>query len=347
MMSADKLTVPATLESALDPGWLAAALAPVIGGAPIERVEIVELIRTMATKVRFRIEHADGAEALCLKGFLDADPTTARGGPTMIREADFYDKIASHVPMRLAECVAGIVNREAQQGLIIMRDLVAGGARMCSALNTFDADEVAGTLDQLAGLHAGAALLEGAPWIDHRIANMAGRPHLSPADIQQLFDGPRGDGLSKATCNAECLIRALKELAVRDAERPHTIIHGDCHAGNVYLTDRGPGFLDWQLVQRGSWALDVAYHINALLPVAVAEKEDANLLRYYLDAARQKGANVPRFDEAQAQYREALVYGYYLWAITRRVDPVITNLCNNRLGMAVSRHESYQLLGQF
>jgi hypothetical protein len=41
----------------------------------------------------------------------------------------------------------------------------------------------------------------------------------------------------------------------------------------------------------------------------------------------------------------SVVYGYYLWAITRRVEPAITNVFVNRLGNAVARHESYRLLG--
>jgi hypothetical protein len=39
------------------------------------------------------------------------------------------------------------------------------------------------------------------------------------------------------------------------------------------------------------------------------------------------------------------VYGFYLWSITRRVDPAIINVFVARLGASVTRHDSYQLLG--
>ncbi|MDB5725168.1 MAG: serine kinase, partial [Novosphingobium sp.] len=39
------------------------------------------------------------------------------------------------------------------------------------------------------------------------------------------------------------------------------------------------------------------------------------------------------------------IYGFYLWSITRRVDPPIIELFVNRLGMAVTRHDSHALLG--
>lgn len=346
MSGSNHVSVPSTLQQATDPTWLQGALAPVIGGAAIDSVETVEVIRTMATKVRFRVKHAHGSDDFCLKGFLDVDAGNAAGGSTMIREADFYGEIAPKVQMRLADCVVKVVDRAGQSGAIIMRDLITTqGAQMCNALMPLGVDVLTGTLTQLAALHAGGALLQSSPWITHRVLQNATKPHLSVATIQELFDGPRSEGLPTHVTNAERLMKALKSLADRDLQRPQSLVHGDCHAGNVFLTDAGPGFLDWQLIQRGHWALDVAYHINALLPVDVAEKEERHLLRHYLQAAQALDTAVPDFDEAFTQYREAVVYGFYLWAITRRVAPELTNMSNYRLGAAVARHESYRLLG--
>jgi len=53
--------VPRTLDEARDPEWLASALTPVSGGAAIRSVEVLEVIRTMATKVRFAVDF-DGAD---------------------------------------------------------------------------------------------------------------------------------------------------------------------------------------------------------------------------------------------------------------------------------------------
>ena len=346
MSGSNPLSVPSTLQQATDPAWLQRALTPVIGDVSIDSVETVEVIRTMATKVRFRVKHACGSDDFCLKGFLDVDAGNAAGGSTMIREADFYDQIAPKVQMQLADCVIKVVDRQAQSGAIIMRDLITThGARMCNALMPLGTDVLRGTLTQLAALHAGGALLQTSPWITHRVLQNATKPHLSVATIQELFDGPRSEGLPSHITNAERLMNALKSLADRDLLRPQTLVHGDCHAGNVFLTDAGPGFLDWQLIQSGNWALDVAYHINALLPVDVAEKQEINLLRHYLQSAKALGTTVPDFDEAFTHYREAVVYGFYLWAITRRVAPELTNMSNFRLGSAVSRHDSYRLLG--
>lgn len=137
----------------------------------------------------------------------------------------------------------------------------------------------------------------------------------------------------------------MKVLAARDAERPQFLVHGDSHAGNNFRTNQGPGLIDWQLLQSGGWALDVAYHLAAVLPVEIAESDERRLLNDYLATMRGLGCPMPDEEEAWFQYREALIYGYYLWAITRRVDPPIINMFVNRLGLAVSRHDSHGLLG--
>jgi aminoglycoside phosphotransferase (APT) family kinase protein len=341
------LDVPATQARALDPEWLTKALAPVSGGAKVTGVEVVEVIRTMATKVRFAVTFAgsDARHSFCLKAFLDVDAATARGGSTTVKEADFYALIAPHIDVRVPDCIASIIDRGGEQGLIIMRDLIVDGAYFCSALEAFTAQQAAASLEQIARLHAGSPLLADAPWITRRVSELANMEHLTAAALQQLMDGPRSVGMDADVLSAERLIAGMRALAMRDATRPQFLVHGDAHAGNIYRTADGPGLIDWQLLQRGGWALDVAYHIAAVLPVEVAEVEERALLDHYLGVMRGLGCAVPDRETAWQQYREAAIYGYYLWAITRKVDAPIINLFFNRLGSSVARHDSHGLLG--
>jgi aminoglycoside phosphotransferase (APT) family kinase protein len=337
--------VPQTLARALDPDWLSQALAPVTGGAPVTQVATVEVIRTMATKVRFTVNVGGRIDGFCLKAFLDVDPENARGGAVSIKEADFYAELAPHVGVRVPQCVAAIVDREAQFGVIIMRDLIRDGTRFCTALEPFTRDEAAQSLEQLARLHASHSVLQRTPWVGRKIDDFAHRGHLPLATVQQLLDGPRGEGLPARTRDASLLFAGLKVLAERDTNEHQVLVHGDCHAGNIFRSAQGAGLIDWQLLQRGGWALDIAYHISAVLPVDLAEKEERGLLHHYLDTMRNLGSDIPGREAAWEQYRMSVVYGYYLWSITRRVDPAITNVFVNRLGSAVTRHESYRMLG--
>jgi hypothetical protein len=338
--------IPRTLEQTLDRAWLSRALATCSKDKALTAVETVEIIRTVATKVRFVVTFDDGSrEALCLKGLLDVDEQLARGGSVTVLEADFYDKLAPRLAIRRPNCVATVIDREAQFAIVIMRDLIAQGARFCTALEPFSANQAAASLDQLAQLHLERALLEESGWVRPRIAEIAKAAYVPVPMLQEMLDGPRGEGLPTRTRNAALLLEALKALAAHDATCPQYLIHGDSHAGNIYQTVEGPGLIDWQLLQKGGWALDVAYHIAAVLPVEIAEREERNLLHHYLDTMRRLGSAVADTDEeAWAAYRASLVYGYYLWSITRRVEPAIINLFVNRLGQAVTRHESFRLL---
>jgi hypothetical protein len=346
-VNVEGLAVPTTLAAALDPAWLRLALAPAGNGAEVCEVEVLEVIRTVATKVRFaiRFEGQEERQAFCLKGFLDVDAAMAQGGATTVLEADFYRDIQARVAVRTPPCVSTIIDRAAPWGVVIMRDLITAGARFCSALEAFSAEQAARSLEQIALLHAAGGLLAERPWIEPRLARLAEAQYVPQALLQEMLDGKRGEGLPARTRDAGLLITAVKALAAEDARRPQTLVHGDCHAGNIFQTADGPGLIDWQLLQKGSWVLDVAYHINAVCDVAVAEREERRLLAHYLEAARGLGCAVPTADEAWETYRAAVVYGYYLWSITRRVDPAITNVFVNRLGNAVTRHQSFALLG--
>jgi len=337
--------IPRTLEQALDRAWLTEALAQHSNGKAVVAVNTVEVIRTVATKVRFVVElDGGGSEALCLKGLLDVDEQMARGGPVTVLEADFYDKLAPKLSIRRPDCVATVNDRAF--AIVIMRDLIAQGARFCTALEPFTAEQAAASLDQLARLHIGRGLLDETAWVRPRVAELAKAAYVPVPMLQEMLTGPRGEGLPPRTRDAELLVNALKTLAESDAARRQYLIHGDSHAGNIYQTGDGPGLIDWQLLQRGGWALDVAYHIAAVLPVEAAEREERNLLRHYLETMRRFGNAVAESDdEAWHAYRASLVYGYYLWAITRRVDPAVINLFVDRLGQAVTRHDSFRLLG--
>ncbi|MGE3690897.1 MAG: phosphotransferase [Novosphingobium sp.] len=333
--------VPETLERALDPEWLSFAL-----GHEVTAVETVEVLKTVATKARFTATFAEGGTAaFCLKGLLDTDEMGRMGGSTCVLEGDFYAKIAPHVNVQVPEALVAVTDREAQQSVLIMRDVIAAGGQFCSALDPFNSDQASSSVEQLAHLHAGSHLLRDAGWIRPRAAELARMQFMTAEVLQGLLDDPRGVNLSPAVRNGARLIEGMKALADKSEARPQFLVHGDAHAGNIFRTSRGPGLIDWQVLQRGTWAIDVAYHLCSVLPYELAEVEERNLLNHYLEVARGLGVELPGPEEAWLQYREAVMYGYYMWGITRRVDPPIREMFTDRLGRAVMRHGSFELLG--
>ena len=342
-------SIPSTLNGALDPEWLSDVLAPIADGGRVSRVEVVDPLQVnqtiKATIVRFRAHFDNGrSEALCLKGFLDRpDIKPSLAG---MRESRFYSDLAGKVAFRHPTPVAMPFDEESQQGIRYMRDLVEEGAHFCSALEPFDANRTARSLEQLAKLHASYLTLgpvDDIPWIASNLEWISG---IVPVEmLQGLLRDERSKGIPEAQQDAPRLMAALKALAAVDAERRMFLIHGDCHAGNVFEIDGGAGLIDFELLQKGGWSLDVVYHINATLPVEVSEKEERALLRHYLETARGLGSEVPDDEEAWKQYRMSAVYGFFLWGITRTVKREIINTFCHRLSHAVARHDSYRLLG--
>ena len=123
-------------------------------------------------------------------------------------------------------------------------------------------------------------------------------------------------------------------------------VHGDAHVGNVFLDGAGrPGLLDWQLVHRGPWYLDVGYHIASSMSVADRRDQENDLLRHYLDRLAAGGVDAPPFDEALDSIRYGILHGFYLWAITVQVDPSITTVLLERLGTAAADHAVLDSIG--
>ena len=82
----------------------------------------------------------------------------------------------------------------------------------------------------------------------------------------------------------------------RDADaRPQTLLHGDPHIGNTYvLPDDEVGFLDWQMVRRGNWSLDLGYFLQGAFTIEDRRRSERELLDEYrgaLDVARRRDAD--------------------------------------------------------
>ncbi len=350
MLQEVEAEVPETLEGALDPVWLSKALAHLSNGAKVATVEVADIVKAMASKVRVAITFENDPQTvyrLCIKGFLDHDLSPGAGGLTTLRESDFYAQIAPEITMRTPPCVSLITDRKACRCILIMSDMIAAGDHFYHALEPLTIDQTAETLDQLARLHAKSHLLKNCDWLPCRIEDIVTEEsHVSWEKIQQLMHDERRADLPERTLDATLLEKGLKILAELNKDLPQTILHGDVHPGNVYRTAQGGmGFTDWQLVQRGHWSLDVSYHINSVLPVEDAEREERKLLDHYLAALKSHGGDASNRETAWEQYRRSPIYGFYHWAITQRVHPPITHQAFLRLGSAVTRHESYKLLG--
>ncbi|MBL7489646.1 aminoglycoside phosphotransferase family protein [Frankia sp. AgB1.9] len=339
--------LPDTLDELLTPGWLTAALGRRFPGVEVRTVTPGAVISRVATNARFQVEWVDGAPAaglspnLCAKGyFTEAGREFRQAGEP---EAFFYRDVAAGTGMRTLRTVYADVDPASHNAVVITEDVVTEGATFLDARSPYTPDQAAESLDQLARLHAATwnrPALATAGWLAPRLDTYLIRRGVT--EIRENFAGPIGAGVPEPARDAERLAAGYRTLAARSAAAADwAVIHGDAHVGNLYLDGAGrPSFVDWQLVQRGPWYLDVGYHLASALTVEDRRGAERDLVRHYLDRLRAGGVEPPAWDDAWLGVRRGIVHGFFLWGITLRVDPAVTALLLTRLGTAAADHDA-------
>lgn len=339
---------PTRLDDVLDPAWLSAMLSIRWPDAVVRDVTIVETLITQATKVRLALDVSGGGDDMpthiCIKGILT--PTQVPSTASVV-ETRFYRDCAARQPVRVPACIYAALSEAGDNGLIVMRDEIAAGGTFLSALVPFTPDEARQTIEQLALLHAAAwhdRPLFDQPWVP-RFLDQIGAAPIMPLDrLQALLDGPKATQLPFAIKDAARLQTGVTALAAQIRERPACLVHGDAHAGNIYRSAEGYGIVDWQILQKGEWAQDVAYHLAAVLSPDDRRTHERAMLDHYRDRLAALGGPRLVADEAWLRYRASMIYGYFLWAITQRVDPEITEVFTHRLGIAVDDLDSFAVV---
>ncbi|MVZ99816.1 phosphotransferase [Actinomadura sp. LD22] len=338
---------PRRLDDVLTPEWLTRALGARHPGIRVTEVTPGPVVSRISTNARFHIECEGGAPDglspdLCAKGYFSEIGWPGRETGTY--EVAFYRDLAESTGMRTLRSVYAAIDSETRHGVVITEDVVARGATFLDGTSEYTPAQAAESLAELAKLHAstwGDPAVRAADWLAPRLEGiLAGR---GVKEIRANFESDTGAGVPAEVRDPELLVKAYRAVvSLASAATPWSVIHGDSHVGNLFLDGDGrPSFLDWQLVQRGPWYLDVGYHIASALTVEDRRRAEDDLLRHYLDGLRAGGVEAPTWDEARLGVRLGIIHGFYLWAITQKVAPAITRSLQHRLGTAAADHDAF------
>jgi hypothetical protein len=342
--------IPETLDQVLSPEWLTEALAPRYPDIRVSAATLGPVVERVSTNARFRITCEDGlpeglSAELCAKGYFSADGASSRMAG--IAEALFYRDLAVGSGVRTLPSVFAEINDEATNAIVITEDVASDGAVFLDSLAPYSAEQAAESLRQFGTLHGRSWEAPGiaeVPWLEPRLAHVLRARGIT--EIRGNFDGPIGAGVPDEARDGEKLIAAFSALpGIAEANGSWCLLHGDAHVGNIYLDPEGaPSLVDWQLVQRGPWYIDVGYHLGCTLPVEERRRSEGDLLEAYLDELAAQGIERPSEEEIRLGLCCGMVYGFFLWAITLKVDPSITTAMLERLGAAVTDHEALDVV---
>ena len=259
---------------------------------------------------------------------------------SLLGEASFYRHLQPDLGVRTPQPHYTGIDPATNRGLIVMDDILTLGGRILDASEPYAVATCRDTLGQLALLHAKTWGDEqwDVDWLAPRVALMA---DIFPTDtLQGLLDDGRGPDLPAVLRDAPTLQAAMHQTA----RLPLTcVLHGDTHSGNAYLDAEGSAYwFDWQVVQRGHWSVDVAYHLGTVLSIEDRRAHEVELLEHYLAELAAHGVAAPSFAEAWDAYTLGFTWGYFLWTITRISSRAVVLLHIPRLGAALTDHDTFR-----
>ncbi len=271
--------------------------------------------------VNVTYDGGDGPARLVVK-FPTASPEVrSMMHPTRVyeREHRFYAELAGETPVRTPTIYHVTCNTsddpDAEEYVLVMEDL--GHLTEGDQVTGLSVDQTAAALRGLAAHHAhfwNGAGMESAtfiPEIDGPL-NMAGESIYGASldGFKQVFGHAL---LPEMVPIADNYGPNHPKLLRRFAAMPHTLVHFDFRADNLFFDENGEVVvIDWQSISKGGGASDVGYLLGQNLDSAVRREHEQDLLRTYHATLGDHGVTDYEFDQFFDDYRVGLVYGWVI-----------------------------------
>ena len=330
MADTNSFALPTEIEG-ITADWLEAALSAYAPGVRVRGFEMVDFINTTCTKIRIRLDldnnRADApiGQTVILKGGFE--PHSRKMSGMHRNETLSYATLMPQLGLNVPVPYFAGWDEDAQQGIVIMEDLVASGAQFCSPLAPHSFEHTEKRLRALARFHAqtwdSPEIHPGGRWdwlADTPASwNLYFGEYLRDEVWNHYVTSPRGAAVSTEFHDSAWMQDALDAMAVLAKSLPYCATHGDTHIGNQYVDARGePGFFDC-VACKSPGIMEVSYHLACALDLATRRRYEGALIQSWLDELTRCGVDAPGFDEAMHQYACFLAYGYAVFIINEAI----------------------------
>jgi hypothetical protein len=265
---------------------------------------------------------ADGAPARVVAKFATSVPEIrTMMHPTRVfeREHRFYEQLASETPVRTPDVyhVTCDVSDDpmGERYLLLLEDL--SGLELGDQLAGVSPERAEAALVGLARHHArfwnraGLEHAAFAPTINGPL-NKAGQGiyEASLPGFKEVFAGAL---LPEMVPVAEAYGANHPQLLDRFAAMPHTLVHFDYRADNLFFdTDGSVVVIDWQSISIGGGSADVGYFIGQNLSIDDRRTHENDLLHRYHDTLVAAGVAGYEYEQFFDDYRMAVLYGWVI-----------------------------------
>jgi thiamine kinase-like enzyme len=324
-----KQTILARKPSDLTIDWAQRVVSHHDSNALVTDVNVIGVDIGTTTRVRIMVDH-NGAK-LPRGWFVKLPSLSWRARmitslPRLLHtEVRFYNELAHSVPVTMPVCLAA-ESRLGRGSTLVLADLAefAGFPSTPKELLTFEQSTL--VIEQLARFHGHFWQSVHDPsykWLTGSVRKL--EDSLGSALAVPLMK--RGLHLAGAA-----IPKALHKPAIRYARRrrqvmrflaaaPQTLIHHDCHSGNLFWnSDKShAGFLDWQLVRMGEGVSDVAYFLATALTPETRQQHEGELLAKYSQILTKGGVIEIDSTILLQRYRAHLTYAFEAMVVTLAV----------------------------
>jgi hypothetical protein len=305
---------------AVTPEWLTRVLEASVPGVEVAATEVLDQHSGTTGRLRLALEYASGPAGpasvfVKLPPFEETQRKMVAATDMGRREARFYAGPGGEAPLRIPRAHHAAFGDEPTDYVMVLEDLVASGHRFTSRREPPTAEHSAQIIEDLARLHAHF-------WDDPRFDDELSwvQPAMRGPYGAKLVDRARevlGDDMPP-------VFTELCRLYVDHHERicelwdagEQTLIHGDTHAGNQFLSDDGPGLYDWAVISRSPGVRDIAIYLGNSCPTELRRAHEAEWLRAYRQVLVDQGVDAPSFDDLWLRYRQTVLYAWVAAATT-------------------------------
>lgn len=341
--------------SDLTAAWAQSILAPKHPDVVISGVDIISVDVGTTSRVRIAVDH-DGPEALPRRWFVKIPSLSRRARlitylPGLLnREIRFYKEVSHAIPLNLPTVLAA-QSKPMMGSTLVLADITENGSQAGTPADTVTATQASLVVEQLARFHARfwnhANLEKSHRWLASPIRRI--EDHLGTVLAVPLMKR----GISRA---GHVIPKALHLPALRYAQNrrrimhflasaPQTLVHYDCHPGNIFWNNAKPGFLDWQLVRKGEGIGDIAYFLATALDPHQRRAHEMHLLAEYKNILTSHGIEGLSAAKLFQRYRAHLTYPFEAMVLTLAIGGMMDIQSNleliRRAAAAAEDHDAF------
>ncbi|KAH6972129.1 kinase-like domain-containing protein [Ilyonectria sp. MPI-CAGE-AT-0026] len=284
---------------AMTPEWLTLVLGPYSGGARVKS---------------FSLGPKDNGTSNRRRVYLEWEGNSTKTPPDSV-----FCKAAHALNNRITLFNGG-TKSESWASIIMLRDMDQR-TKFCTHRTILSKEQLGQQLLILAKLHGN--FYQSTKDVFGQVTTLKGRFNRLIVTVDFKGAAESGFKAAKSVIPLHVFARedAVWERTLQSLERcaslPPTLIHGDVHLGNWYMTaDGNMGLTDWAVLSRGHWSRDVAYVLATAVSLEKRREWEHEMVQFYLEELAKAGGPSVSAAEAWLELRRASFLALAYWTVT-------------------------------